>query len=517
MAKPKTTKSSSPSSTESLASLLATLAPAKKLPTALAGYSFPDLEGPGGPLGVDVKTALLGALVAGALGKKPHVELARASITPESRDQFALALLRFWEEKEFHGRYEWVLDGVTALGGDGSIIALAGHIAAWPAQSDTGRKRAIEAIPALLGTRTDTALLALCGLRQTAVVPSVLEAIIDTLDKAVEKRGTTLSELFDVITPTLGLDARGMRSFDYGARRFTVAFDDHFVPRLRDEAGHTLEELPEPEPGDDVARASAARALWSTLSAQLREAVKVQTFRLEQDMIGGRRWDTKGWLRHLHEHPLLVSFTRRLVWGLYDEDDVLISAFRTAEDHSLVGLDDVEVKLPPKARIGVVHPQHLDEKSRAAWADHFADYEIIQPFAQLGRALNATSEQERTGATSARFAETRFKSGVLRDVLVRKGWERDRAFFRQFYQRTFLGDRVVAIATMSPGVSAGSASYTVADQTIATIEFRKRTGRGKSSEPMPLADVPRVAFSEAVLDLSDVLVEQDASDGTTQG
>lgn len=45
---------------------------------------------------------------------------------------------------------------------------------------------------------------------------------------------------------------------------------------------------------------------------------------------------------------------------------------------------------------------------------------------------------------------------------------------------------------------------------IPTIELRKRTGRGKSRTPMPLAEAPPIAFSEAVLDLSDVLVEQDA-------
>ena len=506
-AKTKTSRSTKRRS-PSLVQALAKAAPPKKLPPGLAAALLPELVGMGGPLEPKTRDALLSALVAGKL-RGALVGAVRASITRESLDELALALLRFWQSKDFHGRHGWILDAIAAFGGDASVIALAEHMSTWPAKSDTGRRRTIQAVPALLAAGTDTALLALCSLRQTAVVPSVLEAIIAGLDSAVDERKTTLSELFDVITPTLGLDARGTRTFDYGRRRFTASFDDHFEPRLRDESGHVVDELPPPAPGDDPALAQTARATWSTLSAQLREAVKVQTFRLEQDMIGGRRWSTSTWTRLLRDHPLLVSFTRRLLWGVYDDDHLAI-AFRTAEDKSLVGIDDAEVVLPKDARIGLVHPLHLDDVTRAAWATHFADYEIIQPFSQLGRALHHVEPSERNETATARFAETGFKSGVLRDVLVRRGWERDAALYRRFYERTFARDGVVAIATMSPGVEAGAASYDTADQTIPTIEFRKRTGRGKSRTPLPLSEVPPVAFSEAVLDLTEVLVEQDA-------
>ncbi len=509
--KAKSKSKAATSRTPSLLEALNAAAPPRKLPPGLTAGALPDLVGTSPSTSVDpaTKEALLSALMAGKLREGALVGAVRSSLTRESLDALALELLRFWQSKDFHGRYDWILDAVSAFRGDASLIALAEHMATWPGQSDSGRKRAIQAVPTLIAAGTDTALLALLGLRQTAVVPSVLEAIIDGLDEVVEERKTTLSELFDVITPTLGLDARGMRSFDYGRRRFTVAFDDHFEPHLRDESGHVVDELPPPEPGDDPMLAQAARAAWATLSAQLREAVKVQTFRLEQDMVGGRRWSAKPWTKLLRDHPLLVSFTRRLLWAVY-EDDTLSFAFRTAEDQSLVGLDDVEVHLPEDARIGLVHPLHLDDASRAAWATSFADYEIIQPFAQLGRTIHRVEPNEISETATARFAETRFKSGVLRDVLVRKGWERDAAFHRRFYERTFARDGVVAIATMSPGVSAGSASYDVADQTIPTIELRKRTGRGMSRTPMPLAEAPPIAFSEAVLDLSDVLVEQDA-------
>jgi hypothetical protein len=499
-----------PRARRSLADVLAAVVEPKRLPAVLVERDLPRLVGASGPLEREVQEDVLRAIVEGKLGQEPLLGTLRDAVTPESRDELALALLRFWEEKEFHGRYEWVLDAVVALGGDRSTIALARHMAAWPSRSDTGRRRTIRAIPALLDAGTDTAILALLGLRQTAVVPSVLEAVIDAIDRAVEARGTSLSELFDEITPSLGLDAQGRRVFDYGGRTFTAAFDDHFEPRLHDAAGHVLDDLPPAAPGDDPERVAVAKGTWSTLAAQLREAVDVQTFRLEQDMVAGRRWDAATWSRCLKEHPLLVSFTRRLLWGCYDASGELLGTFRTAEDKSLVGLHDEIVELRPKALVGLVHPLQLDDATRAAWATHFGDYEIIQPFPQLGRALHVVGGDEAASTATTRFAKTRFKSGVLRDVLVRRGWERDPDYFRQFYQRTFARDGVVAVAVMSPGVAAGAASYDVADQTISTLEFRKRTGRGKSREPVVLAEVPSIAFSEAVLDLSEVLVEQDA-------
>src|SRR5581483_6966641 len=212
---------------------------------------------------------------------------------------------------------------------------------------------------------------------------------------------------------------------------------------------------------------------WAALAGQLREAVKVQTFRLEQDMIAGRRWSVEDWTRHLHDHPLLVSFTRRLVWGAWDRDGKLATVFRTAEDKTLLSRDDV-VTLDPDARIGIVHPLHLDEKTRAEWAQHLADYEIIQPFAQLGRTLHRVALEEQKETKCTRFAATKFKSGVIRDVLVRKGWQRDKDYLRKEYERRFDGEGVTCILTMDPGVYAGAATYDVLDQTIASIEFRAK-------------------------------------------
>lgn len=477
-----------------LAARLEWVKEAPKLPKAVDPKELPVLVGTLEPLDASVTVDVLRAL-ASAKGDPPLAEAIRNETTAESRDDLAVALLAIWKKKDFHGRLGWILDAVASLAGDRALLAMATAVADWPGDGDTGRKRAISACHALARADTNAAVLALMGLRQTMVVPSVLEAAIEGLDHVTGSRNTTLSELFDVVTPTLGLDANGSRTIVHRGKSYAVTFDDHFEPRVRDAEGRST------DLGKD--------ADWLALSAQLREAVKVQTFRLEQDMIMGRRWSVEAWTHGLRDHPLLVSFTRRLVWGVFDDDtNALVTIFRTAEDRTLVGPQG-DVKLDDGAKIGLVHPLHLSEAARAEWAGHLADYEIIQPFAQLGRPLFHVDDSERAETKSARFATSKFKSGVLRDLLVRAGWQRDTDYLRKEYTRVFSADKVVAIATMDPGVYAGAATYDAFDQTIASIEFREKKGRGKSAEPMPLSEVPAVAFSEAVRDLSDVLASQD--------
>jgi hypothetical protein len=490
--------------------VLAAIVEPKKIPPIVVVADVPPLSwADGRTVSPEETLSVLRAAVSEKLDEDLGRRL-RDALAREGADAFAVHLLDRWKTKELHGRYEWILGAAAALGGDRTALALEPLIVGWSEAGETGRKRAIAALPALRRIGTDTALLVLMGLRQKAVKPSVMEAAIDTLKDATKDRGVSLSELADRITPTLGLDARGMRTLSYGPRAFTLVLDAHFEPRVRDEEGGMADGLPPAREDDDPARVAEAEASWAVLSSQLREAVKVQSFRLEQDMIGGRRWDVATWTRCLKEHPLLVNFTRRLLWGVYDNDGALLAGFRTAEDQTLVDLEDREYHLPKGARIGVVHPLHLRDEDRLAWAQHFADYEIISPFPQLERQMIRATAEEREATDCVRFAKDRFKSGVIRDTLVRRGWERDPGTMRMFYRRFFPAEGVFAIVHMDPGVFAGSATYDVKDQTIPRIEFKKKGEKKMSTAALPLGEVPPVVFCEALLDVQEILVEQDA-------
>jgi hypothetical protein len=111
---------------------------------------------------------------------------------------------------------------------------------------------------------------------------------------------------------------------------------------------------------------------------------------------------------------------RRLVW--VSEDEAAIAAFRIAEDRTLADAADDAFALPEGARVGVAHPVRMGEAVKA-WSELFADYEILQPFPQLGRPVHALTDEEGASGRLTRFEGASVSVGALLG-LTRRGWER---------------------------------------------------------------------------------------------
>ncbi|MFD0851815.1 DUF4132 domain-containing protein, partial [Actinomadura adrarensis] len=180
-------------------------------------------------------------------------------------------------------------------------------------------------------------------------------------------------------------DAAGTIVLDYGPRRFTVGFDEALRPFVIDESGKHRKTLPKPGAKDDPDLAPDAYQRFGTLKKDVRAISSDQIRRLEQAMVTGRRWPTADFRRFLVEHPLLRHITRRLVWTTGE------TTFRVAEDLTFADVHDEPVTLPEGASIGIAHPVHLGAEATAAWSEVFADYEILQPFPQLGRPVHTLS------------------------------------------------------------------------------------------------------------------------------
>jgi len=463
----------------------------KKLPSFVPLATMPPLTDVDGiPLDATVGGALVRALAAKDLGTA-SVERARRGLDGSSVDRWLEALFEAWRTTGFNGRYGWVLEGMAQLGGDRCTLVIEIELTAWPEASESGRKRALVALEVLRRISTDTALLILLGVGQREVLPTLRLCADEQLRLAAKARKLTVGELGDHITPSCGLGPKGRRTFDFGPRHFETAFDAHFVPHVRDQAGVLWRSLPPISKGDDPTLARQAQDAWAVLSKQLQAVARVQASRLEEAMITQRRWKMSAWSRHLHNHPLMVHFTRRLIWGLFDAKDRLKLAFRTTEEGTCVDHDDADVTLPSRGRVGIVHTLDLDDAERAAWSEHLTDYEIVPPFEQLDRARAAPSEEEIDAKAMTRFASAVIDPKVAHDTFIDLGFTRDEHYVRKFFERRYESERLLVRVSLEPGMHAG-ASHEAPAQSIPKVVFRH------GSAPLRLGKVPPVAFSEAV-------------------
>ncbi|MEV6301798.1 DUF4132 domain-containing protein [Actinoplanes sp. NPDC051861] len=321
----------------------------------------------------------------------PGVALVAAECEPGDLAEFAWALFDEWRFAGSPAKQNWALDALGLLGDDGTVRRLAPVIRAWPGEG--GHARAVTGINVLAEIGTDVALMYLNGIARKVKFKGLKERAEQKIAELAAGLGLTTEELADRLVPDLGLDSSG--GLTLGAYR--VGFDEQLKPYVEDASGKRLKTVPKGLPE------------FAALKKDVRVIAADQIERLEHAMVTGRRWRVADFRRFLVEHPLLWHLVRRLVW---------ISgagAFRLAEDRTFADVRDEPLSPGDDDLVGVAHPIQLGDQL-ADWAELFADYEILQPFPQLGRKVFRHGDVEVVGAV--------VPTGRLIG-LERRGWSRD--------------------------------------------------------------------------------------------
>jgi len=250
------------------------------------------------------------------------------------------------------------------------------------------------------------------------------------------------------------------------------------VKQAADARGLSVEELedrtvPELEPDADK---------------KTREAVLQRvTRRLERSMVTGRALALDDVSAFFLKHPTVAPLSRALVWETADG----ARRFRVAEDGSFADARDRAISLDGSARVRLAHPARTPGVG-AEWSMVFGDYEIIQPFEQLGRAVSGPTEKEAKAKELARGKGITVAAKKLLGLLESRGWRRDSAGGPSAFLRD-VGD-VTARLPIEPGFEIQH----LADahpQKLGPVTFSKR------GAPLALGAVDAVAFSEVVRDL----------------
>jgi hypothetical protein len=448
----------------------------------------------GKALGEEARTALVEMLQVTPLDPPyPGLALVREACDARSLGRLALGLTEQWVLADAPGRHEWMLFATIHFPSEEGTRRVGALARAW---SRKNAARAARACAALARLRSDLALMHLSHVAETTPFDAVRREAESLLLEAAQARGLSRDELGDRTVPDPDLDADGTLTLSYGARAFLVSLDHALSPVVRERLGKglggPLTTLPRPGKADDATAAREARARFDALKADLAHSVDRQIRRLERAMTCGRSWTSAEFRQRIVQQPLLLPLARRLVWEALARDGTS-TAFRLAEDGTFADAGDSLLKLDPEARVRLAHPAR---STLTAWGTVLASYEIIQPFAQVGRAVFTLTARERSARQLDRAAGIVVPGRKLHGILESRSWRREDAGQVNAYRcavRTGQGAEVTARLPISPGLSLEDLAE-APDQTTGAIVLE---GEG----PGPLGSLDPVGFSELVRDV----------------
>ncbi len=357
--------------------------------------------------------------------------------------------------------------------------------------SSTTRDRALDTLDTMVLGGRDAAA-ALSELLRKGTRGLVGERAAHVLRQIARREGLSEDELADMSTPTLEVEKNGTVTLDFGTRKLRVVLGDDLSALVIDEAGAKVGSVRALK-SDDPVKAQASLDRFKSLKKALGETARAAAARLEQSMVLARSWELAVFRDYI-AHPLLGRVARRFVWARVDRrTGGMLSTFRVSEDGSLADANDSAVTLADDDRVRVVHPMETSAQNLSRWSDVFADYEIIQPFPQLGRATFTPTREELVENALSRFRGKKAMQMAIMGRLTTRGWEK-------------LGD--FAITGYFKRLRGVTAQYTLAQPMLPGADFQNETEIGVVTFGTPLGKVPPIAFSEVAYDLH-VFEEED--------
>ena len=419
-------------------------------------------------------------------------ELRRHS-DPVSLDAWMCAALKAWAGSKTAVKDAWMLNAVPALGGAGSVKLMDVIIRGW-----------VRAKEKALALRTLDALSRM-NLREAKELMPVLALCVK--DHAVSQEagrvqrkqaaatGLDAVEAADALVPTLGLDSRGELKLDYGSRIFTARLNARLEMELLDQDGRVMKTLPAGRSTDDATKVRQAKETWSSLKTGLKRLIRVQARRLEDSMIHGHSWSLSALEKSWLSHPVLSRLARSVIWqtsGL---------RMRITEDHRFATMEDDPATPAADALLRVAHPLSLEAAELDAWRQVFADYQLFQIVPQLDRETYQVSSEGSASKRLAAPSHALLAPGVLFGILENDGWRlqgSDGVFTAAW--KSFHEENVTAWITFT-GLLAGRLAESQLQRLHDCFFQAGRTQPDaliKPGTPLPLSQVPPVAYSETV-------------------
>jgi len=356
-----------------------------------------------------------------------------ALLIQDELKEFSRKIYQLWNEE---AKTKWALSFSAAFGDDSFIAPLKEKILTFVSYGRGAMaSQMVEAI-AMIGTRK--AFQTVDWFSKKVRHKQVKNASIAALETAAKELNISKEELLDKIIPNFGFDKDGKINLDYGARNFDIKLNPDLTFLITDNKGKKFKNLPKPGKNDDSEIATKSSKFFKELKKEVKNQVKLQKNRLENGFSANRLWNFASWSELFINNPMMKQFALTLLWGNYNQQGELIKAFRFLEDGSFINLEEDEITLKDDEKIGLVHPIELTQERLDEWIEQLDDYEIVQPFSQLSRAIYRVKDADKDKLSLDDFMGYLIGRTSLKGKLFNKGWSRgsvqDAGCFYEYYK-----------------------------------------------------------------------------------
>lgn len=345
------------------------------------------------------------------------------------------------------------------------------------------------------------AITELLALERSVRHGTLLKQIRKAIDTLATAQGMTREELLERAVESHNLERDGTRSIALSRGAARVEVDGRGARLIYlDADGSPKRSFPAAVKEADADALAALRAELKNI----RKTIAGERHRLDALMALDRRWDVAEWRALYLDHPVTGRMARELVWGFRGSDgsDLLAIPVDATSGTTSAG---ASVELPREGEVRLWHPIHSPAEEVRQWRQHLLDHERPQPFKQAFRETYVlTPAEAETREYSNRFAAHVFRQVQARALMKGRGWSPvplawwddgvdhgvARRVFEPFGVRAeFFYDPILDFEPQGGDLY----PYCTSDQV--------RFFDAANDDPLELADVPLLVFSEAMRDV----------------
>lgn len=371
------------------------------------------------------------------------------------------------------------------------IIDALRQLAIWSVEHNTAQARTIGI--ALAFTASEHAAGALRMIELGAKRESPRTRFGRYASHVERKIGISPDDSAERFVPTFGLDQGGTRKAVFGEDGSVELRIENSQTALRyyNRSGRQVAAVPAAVRRDHGQAVQELRLAAKGLGQLLNS----QRNRIESIFLVQRRWDFATWRARYHDHPVIGTLAKRLIWRIDGAAVVFVEGL-ALNAHGEV------IRISSPAEVQLWHPLEQSTEEVLSWRRRLESLGVTQPFKQAHRELYLVTDAERLTSTySNRFAAHILRQNQFRVLATSRKWD------RPFLGGWDGGDTGIARLDLANGwraefwVDAVGPEHGPTGGFLHVATDRVRFFFGNDPQPVQLPNVPPLIFSEVMRDV----------------